>query len=60
MIVDTYTTPRGVRVELCDDAYAGASETELRRRLEDIQKTAWRCAIAADRRRKEDAWHSFP
>ena len=42
-IVMEYTTPRGTKIEFCDDAYAGCTPEELRRREEEIRRTAWRC-----------------
>lgn len=56
-VVMTYTTPKGTRIEFCDDAYAGCSEEELRRRKEEIQRTAWYCwaRLHEARRAKERA-----
>ena len=40
-VVMTWTTPRGTKIEFCDDAYAGCSEEEIARRTREIQQTAW-------------------
>ena len=52
MIVSEYTTPAGVHIEFCDDAYAGCSEAELALREENIRRTAWWCAMRAAEREK--------
>ena len=52
-VVMEYVTQNGVHVTFEDDAYAGCSQAEIDRRIENIRKTAYWAAACAARRRKE-------
>ena len=41
---------RNCTVSVHDDAYAGVSETEMERRVREVQRTAWRIWEAEKRR----------
>lgn len=53
-VVMEYTTKNGVRILFEDDAYAGCSQAEIDRRIENIRRTAYWAAGCAARRRAQN------
>jgi len=41
-VVAEFDTKQGVHIKILDDAIAGVSEEEMRRRIREVQRTAWR------------------
>jgi hypothetical protein len=52
-IVKEYKSESGTRIQICDDAYAGCSPAEIRRREEEVRRTAWWCWARALERKKD-------
>ncbi|MCI7124931.1 MAG: hypothetical protein MR935_01820 [Agathobaculum sp.] len=51
-VVATYHYPHGT-VQICDDAYRGVTQAELKRREDRMWQTAYEIAINAEKRRRK-------
>ena len=52
-VIEEFTTSQGVHIRIRDDAIAGVSKEEMKRRIDQVRRTAWQIAIAEQVRERE-------